>query len=156
MELFDEIENEFHKMLGANETQNRQSLHTQIPKTGYQPYGQHIVGSVAETNSYGPVVSSRSRSSSSGKSSGQSSLAKSGVLTDKRRGSESNLLESGSVALTAPEGSQSSSSGDKRRIFTEAEQKIIEKGLEVATKAAELQRVEHCQHKTGVRKALHR
>ena len=124
MELFEEIESEFHKMIAANETRSNESLHTQIPKTGYQPYGHHAVGSVAETNSYGPIVRSRSRSSSSGKSSGQSSPVRSGVLTGKRRSSESNLLESGSVALTAPAGSQSSSSGDKRQIFTEAEQKI--------------------------------
>ena len=54
-------------------------------------------------------------------------MVRAGVPTGKRKGSESNLLEGGSVALTASEGSQSSGSGDKRQIFTDAEQKIIEK-----------------------------
>ena len=89
MELFDEIENEFHKMMEGrlSEPGGNQSLHTQNPKTGYQPYGDHAVGSVAETSAYGPIMRSRSRSSSSGQSSRQSSLVRSGVPTDKRRGS---------------------------------------------------------------------
>jgi len=125
------IESEFDKMMEVNP---EQSLHTQISETGYQPYGEMKVGSVAETNLYGPVA--RSRSSGSQQSSRSSSRV-------KRKGDESDPLESGSVALTAPEASQTGSSESRKKMFTDAEKRIVEKGLEVAAKAAELQKAEH-------------
>ena len=82
------IDSEFQKMLESNPEQN---LHTQIPTTGYQPYGDRKVGSVAETSRYGPVM--KSGSSGSQQSSRSSSIA-------KRKAEQSDPLESGSVALT--------------------------------------------------------
>jgi hypothetical protein len=120
MQLF---KSEFDKMMEVNP---EQVLHTRISETGYQPYSERKVGSVAENNQYSPVA--RSRSSGSQQSSRSSSRV-------KRKGDESDPLESGSVALTAPEASQTRGSDT-------AEKRIVEKGLEVAAKAAELQKAE--------------
>ena len=124
-----------------NEKGRPNSLHTKKPKTGYQPYSQKK----------GNRQSSISPRSSSRSSSPAQSLVK--IFIPEGRANNSDRSLRGTVAVT-PSASQSNipvqdaepmhgRSGYARPVFTEAEQRIIAKGKEVATKAAEIERAEY-------------
>lgn len=140
-----------------DETKER-SLHTQLVETGYQAYADDSKknrGSVAETPD-GQTQRGRSRSPERRLMSGRSSSMPSRLKL--RAGSSSDDQSArGTVAVTMSAGQgdvrqslpthgaepMPRSSGTTRPIFTEAEQKIIEKGKEVAQKAVEVERAEY-------------
>ena len=138
------------------------SLRTHMITTGYQPNSADRAGTVAVSGEYGPAPSKgrprkgdRQNSFSSRSSSRQSSPAR-GIIkftTSKSRSSSSDRPLRGTVAVTPSVGQNSfpirdaepmhGSSGYARPIFSEAEQRIIDKGKEVAIKAAEIERAEY-------------